>query len=207
VRRAVAVAAVAVLAGCGEDAPRAGSPREAFRSFVTSVADRDSSAPDLVSRRLDENQREGFVAAKREDIAPWARDYRIIVDEQLGDEVAVVAAQGREHPGPGAYATVLVRDDDMWLVEPSLVDLIYGSSAISGTSAARPIVDFEVNELGGEVEEVRMWIDGREVRLRRDHEYRFLADIRRLQKRLYSVVALAKVGDETGAIAWTFKAE
>jgi hypothetical protein len=211
VRRALAVAAAAVLTGCGKDTPPAESPREAFRSFVMSVADRDASAPDLVSRRLDEQQREGFVGAERRDIEPWAREYRIILDERIGDDLAVVAAQGRRHPEPGAYAVVLAQDDDMWLVEPSMVDLIYGSSALSGADPLRPTVDFEVNvvgdpeQLGREIQ-ARMWIDGKEVRLRREAGYRFVADIRRLQKRVHSVVAFASVGDRRGAIAWTFPA-
>jgi hypothetical protein len=213
VRSAVALmAVVAPLVGCGNEQSERGaaSPRVAFERFVTAVVQGDEAAGDQVSRELDEDERESYVRAAREDIAAWGRDYRIIFDHVVEDGVAVVAAEAENHPGPGAYVSVLVNDGGTWFIEPNRLDLIYGVSATGGTAVAKPNVDFQVNIAGRDWHPAgRLWLDGNEVRLSHEHgpaRHRFAAGIRRLHKRLYSAVAFARVGDRRAAIAWTFRA-
>jgi hypothetical protein len=207
VRRAVVLLAALLLAGCGktDDEPGAASPRETFELFVTAVNEGSPDSADLVTRRLDEETRKKFVDAVREDVKPLGRIHRVILEEVVGEKFAVVAAQGEEHPGPGAFASTLVRDGERWLIEPRGLDLVYGTSALADTPAAKPVVDFQVNTTDGDVQ-ARMWIDGNEVRLRKQAGGTYVAGIKRLMPRLYSVVAFARVGDRVGAIAWTFTA-
>ncbi len=162
-----------------------------------------------MSHDLDEKDRESFARAARTDVGPLRRGYRIIFDRRLSDDVAVVAAQADRHSGPGAKAFVLVRDGDAWFVAPNFAQLVYGESAVGGTSAAKPVVDFQVLT-SGERPRGRLWLDDQEVRVREEPDPTsptFRADIGRLERRLYSVVAFAEVGDRRGAIAWTFHAE
>jgi hypothetical protein len=214
VRSAVALAAaLLVLSGCGyeEDGSVAASPRETFELFVTAVVEGDAAAAgDLVSRELDEAERRSYIGAARRGIEPWGRGYRIIFEQVVGEAVAVVAAQGESHPGPGAYASVLVKDGDAWFVEPNRLQLVYGVSSGGGTAAAKPNVDFQVIVAGQDWRpEGRLWLDGNEVRLRHEPDaamHRFAARVRRLHKRFYSAVAFARVDDRRGAIAWMFRA-
>ncbi len=212
-RSAIALAAaLAALAGCGNEQSERGaaSPRVAFERFVAAVVQGDEAAGDQVSRKLDEDERESYVRAASEDIEAWGRDYRIIFDHVVEDGVAVVAAEGENHPRPGAYVSVLVNDGGTWFVEPNRLDLIYGVSATGGTEAAKPNVDFHVNIAGRDWHPAgRLWLDGSEVRLTHEHgpaRHRFAAGIRRLHKRLYSAIAFARVGDRRAAIAWKFRA-
>jgi hypothetical protein len=207
VHRAFAAAlALVALAGCGGGGKEAGaaSPREAFELFTARAAKGDSGATDFVTRELDEDDRESFARAVRADVEPLLRGSRIIFDRRLGDDVAVVAAQGEKHPEPGAYALVLARDGERWFVEPNRLDLVYGASAVNGTAARKPVVDFRVN--AQQRPTGRMWLDDQEVRLRVEPPRTFRAGVRLLEQRLYSTVAFAQVGDRRGAIAWTFRA-
>lgn len=202
---ATALALVA-LAGCGGGGAEAGaaSPRAAFELFTARAAKGDSGATDLVTRKLDEDDRESFARAVRSDVEPLLRGPRVIFDRRLSDDLAVVAAQGESHPGPGAYALVLVRDGESWFVEPNRLDLVYGASAVNGTSARKPVVDFRVN--AEQRPRGRMWLDDQEVRIREDPPRTFRAGVRLLEERLYSTVAFAQAGDRRGAVAWTFRA-
>jgi hypothetical protein len=99
VRSALVLGALlAALAGCGDEQSEGGaaSPRVAFERFVTAVVRGDEAAGDQVSRDLDDDER-----AAHADIEAWGRDYRIIFDHVVEDGVAVVAAEGRNHPRPG----------------------------------------------------------------------------------------------------------
>ena len=198
------------IGGCGEeDEPGAKSPRLAFELFVTGVLEDEAVAVDLVSRDLDEEERESFVRAARSDVEPLGRGYRIVFDRRVSDRVAIVAAQGESHPHPGAHAFVVVRDGETWFVEPNRADLVYGVSAVRGTTARRPVVDFQLN-MSGEHRRPRgrLWLDDREVRLREGPDaqlHTFRADVRLLERRMYSAVAYAEVGGRRGAIAWTFR--
>ena len=198
--------ALAALAGCGGGGTEAGaaSPRAAFELFTARAAEGDSGAADLVTRKLDEDDRESFARAVRSDVEPLLRGSRVIFDRRLSDDLAVVAAQGDGHPGPGAYALVLVRDGERWLVEPNRLDLVSGASAVNGTSARRPVVDFRVN--AEQRPRGRMWLDDREVRVHEDPPRTFRAGVRQLEERVYTTVAFAQKGDRRGAVAWTFRA-
>jgi hypothetical protein len=203
VRRGVALgAAVLAVAGCGyeEDEPGAASPREAFELFVTAVKERDPGGEELVSRRLDRPGREAFLAAMTRRVAPLNGGYSIIVDEQVNERLAVVAAAGANGPPPGAFAAVLVRDGSTWFVEPPSLDLIYGTGA-----------EFQVNTAaGGPRPEGRLWLDGEERPVRETAgalTHRFSARGRRPDAGRHSVVAFARVGRRVGAIAWTITAE
>lgn len=132
----LAAAVALVLGGCGyaEDEAGADSPREAFELFVTAVKEGDSKGAELVSEQLPSEHRAAFLREMRDNVQPLASGFRIVLDELVDERLAVVAAEGADGHAPGAFAAVLVREDEAWFIQPQSLDLLYGVSPRSAQS-------------------------------------------------------------------------
>jgi hypothetical protein len=213
----VTLAAIAVLlaSGCGgtAEAPPA-SPTEVLGRYVAAVRAGDGSTVrellsddfvghyDLDVRKLEAE----FIPAVRSNWGPLGRTLGPAFERRLGDELAIAALSDRGKrrlPGPRALAEPLVLEDGEWKVEPFGVDISYGYPDDLSADSRRPFVTFGVNAAGEP--EARLWIDGRELPLRRRQGRPVTFEgrpARPLAAGRHVVVAFAKVGDRVGALAW-----
>ena len=210
------MAAVLVLAACGGDgAERAADPPGAVLiEFVVAVRMGDSEAVrNLLSEKFldrydltDEKLASSFIPALRSKIGPLGPTVEAGFERTIGADLAVAAfkdASARALPGPRAFASPLVREEDGWKVEPFGLDLIYGYPDDLSADSKRPFITFGVNATGDL--KARLWVDGRELPLKRrpGSPVTFEArPVERLEPGQHLVVAFAKVGDRVGALAW-----
>jgi hypothetical protein len=160
---------------------------------------------DLTQEKLESS----FIPAVRSDMGPVGRTLEPAFERVLRDGLAVAALRDtakRPLPGPRAFAVPLAAEDGSWKVEPFGLDLSYGYPDDLSADPRRPYVSFGVNARGKP--EARLWIDGRELPLRRQ-EGTFITfegrPAKPLAKGRHTVVAFAKSGTRVGALAWTIR--
>jgi hypothetical protein len=215
-----ALAFVLVIGGCGGRAEAESSeqaPTEVLIDYVAAVRSGDGAAVlELLSDRFvdrydlaEEKVESSFIPAVRADLSAVGRSLAPAFERRLTEELAVVALRDRATrllPGPRAMAEPLVRDDEGWRVEPFGLDLVYGYPDDLSADPTRPFVTFGVNTTGEP--EARLWIDGRELPLKRRPGSPIVFEGRPrapLGRGRHVVVAFAQVGDRVGALAWISK--
>lgn len=203
--RLAALVSILLLAACGGGQESDAAARaDVFRQLAQAAVARDGDRMwALLSDRMKEQtSRDDFDSAVphlRDDFLPVA-DGPVVLDADVAGDTAVVALGGGKS-GPGAEAVILRREEDDWRVQLSEIDLNFGSGSR----------DFTVNARGLEPHslETRAWIDGREVRVRRGKDTYaptfYVVPAEMLSASEHTVVAYVRVGERSGAIAWTFE--
>jgi hypothetical protein len=212
-RSVVWLVALAFAAGaCGQAEPD--NPTAALIEYVEAVRESDDDRLRILLssrwKRQVEVDPDRFIAALSEDLE-GVGDH-VVLSEKLEDRLAVVALERDSQPG--AFAAPVVREGDLWRIEPFGLDLVYGTSAADGVLRASPReLEFGVNapaELKKGVS-ARLWLDGKPLELTRATEGAveptFVARPPQLEPGRHRVVVYAQTAEadpRRGAIAWAF---
>jgi hypothetical protein len=221
-RLSAVVALVLVLAaatGCGDDAqaegPRA-EPTAVLQQYVRAVRAGDAEAVlGVLSSRvirqfnLTEERLQRDISTLQGSLGGVGRTLVPAFEVRIGDELVVAAlddASRRRLRGARAFALPIVLEDDSWKVEPLVLRVGSGYPDDLSADPRRPFLTFVVTTRGNP--QARLWIDGRELRVRKQPGSHVAFEARpkqRLAKGRHVVVAFAEVGDRVGALAWVIR--
>lgn len=219
----MAVAAAVLVAGCGGDRPLpeleplgAEPPaREAGLAALRFVQAARSGDVPTMRRLLSAPTRASFGPGAAEEVARQLEgfaDARIVLAADLGDGWGVGAVSGRDEDGdPAAWAAALRREEGAWRVE--LGGVFFTRLRPQPLKETEPDPEIRVEaQAGGEVDDVRVWLDSRELRA---HAFRRAPFTREVWGRLagetspgvHTLVAFAVAGETAGAFAWPFEVD
>jgi hypothetical protein len=223
-RVAAAVLVAAVSAGCGGDEPlpaisfvegSAAAPREPGLVALRFVQAASTGDTDRMRALMSADTRTAFGPGAAADVSRQLAGFqgaRIVLSRALDERWAVGAVSGRAEDGdPAAWGAALRLENGRWRVE--LGGVFFTRLRPAPAGEAEPDAEIRVEaQAGGEVDDVRLWLGNRELRVHAFRRQAFTREIwGRLQAELpegrYTLVAFATSGDTAGALAWPFDVE
>lgn len=219
---AAALLAAALAAGCGGSErlpvislePEGGSAdREAGLAVLRFVQAAQSGDRERMHALMSADTRASFGPGTGRELADQLAGFgeaRIVLGQALGDGWAVGAVAGRnEDDEPAAWAAALRLENDRWRVELGGVFFTRMRPVPLGEADPRAEIRVEA-QAGGEIDELRTWIDREPLRAYAFRRHPFAREIwGRLRTALpegeHTLVAFASAGETAGAFAWPFE--
>jgi len=214
----------ALAAGCGGsqrlpvlelDAAPVGLQREAGLAVMRFVQAARAGDVRGMQALMTAETRAGFGRLAEAEIARQLenfRDARIALGTRVGEDWAVGAVTGYDDDGdPAAWAAALRREDGRWRIELGGIAFARVRPAPLAEADVRAELRVEA-QAGGEIEQLRLWVDRRPLRAFPVRRHPFARQVwgrlrDPLPPGLHTAVAFATSAETAGALAWIFEVE